>query len=196
MFCPHVLSTCSARQRLLHTGWEHWPRWSSSIFVPTGPVPDPRASGGPILAPCPAPAPVLGSSGFSTKCLPVPPGGSEWPHGWAWAQLRCPFLHQEASLQRACEPGPCGACSPRRTAAVLRGTAQPCVPPRDSTALCAGGRSPPQTEGGRACVHSHSHRKQGSRVLFHNSRCLLGPPCPEGPGQRHAAGSSHCQAGQ
>lgn len=106
-----------------------------------GPQGDPILSVPPFSGPCPCP--FLGSPGFQTKHLPVPPGGSERPHSWAWvwAQLRCPFLHQEVSFQnRPCDLGlpvgpahhtPIAVCPCRHPGSPSVGTAQH---------YCAGGR--------------------------------------------------------
>lgn len=132
----HVLPTCSARQRLTHRR-EHWPpAGAAPSLSPQGLSPDPWAS------PFPPPAlspPVLGSSGFETRCLPVPSGSSEWPHGWArvWAQLRCPFLHQEVSFPASWDSRwgllttPTAVCPRRHPGSPSAGTAQ---------RSCAGGR--------------------------------------------------------
>lgn len=168
----HVLPVSVFHTRA--AGWKHWPpAGAAPSLSPQDLSPDRWASGSPILSPLaplsgPCPCPFLGSSGFQTKHLPVPSGGSERPHSWAWvwAQLRCPFLHQEV-LSKA---GPASWDSPwdllatpgcRHTGISSVGTAQ---------RYCAGGR--------RVSLRVNSNTVTGSRDTGCSSHSQLLPSWP------------------
>lgn len=181
----HVLPTCSARQHLLYTGWEHWP--------PTGAAPslspDPWASGRPHSPlPCSKRAssppalslPLSWVLGLGDQVPPCPFWRLRVAWAWVWAQLRCPSPHQEVSFQSGpwelgflvgpAHHTPIAVCPHRHPGSPSAGTAQPC---------CVGGQRVGLT---MVLIPIQSQEAGIQDALSTHSCCLLGLPCPEGPG--------------